>query len=65
MAYYRIIHGVQAQTGKENLPRLSIESLNAFKVFNLCREREFEQLADYVLGAIHSLAAGGCGRWWV
>lgn len=60
VAYYRkIIHGVQTQTGKENLPRLSIESLNAFKVFSLCREREFEQLADYVLGAIHSLAAGG------
>ena len=60
VAYYRkIIHGVQAQTGKENLPRLSIESLNAFKVFSLCREREFEQLADYVLDAIHSLATGG------
>lgn len=60
VAYYRkIIHGVQAQAGKENLPRLSIESLNAFTVFSLCRAREFDQLADYVLSAIRSLAAGG------
>ncbi|KAB2897005.1 MAG: amino acid racemase [Burkholderiaceae bacterium] len=60
VAYYRkIIHGVQAQAGKGNLPRLSIESLNAFTVFSLCRDREFDRLADYVLGAVRSLAAGG------
>ena len=60
VAYYRkIIHGVQAQAGKENLPSLSIESLNAFTVFHLCRQREFDQLADYVLAAVRSLAAGG------
>jgi aspartate racemase len=60
VAYYRkIIHGVQAHAGKENLPRLSIESLNAFTVFSLCRARAFDQLADYVLAAIRSLAAGG------
>lgn len=60
VSYYRkIIHGVQAQAGKENLPHLSIESLNAFTVFRLCRAQEFDQLADYVLGAIRSLAAGG------
>lgn len=60
VAYYRkIIHGVQAQAGRENLPRLSIESLNAFRVFQLCRSREFDQLTEYVLSAIHSLAAGG------
>lgn len=60
VAYYRkVIHGVQARTGKENLPPLSIESLNAFTVFSLCRARQFDQLADYVLGAIRSLAAGG------
>lgn len=60
VAYYRkIIHGVQVKAGKENLPRLSIESLNAFTVFSLCRRREFDQLTDYVLGAVRSLAAGG------
>lgn len=60
VAYYRkIIHGVQTQAGKENLPRLSIESLNAFTVFKLCRSREFDLLGEYVLSAIHSLAAGG------
>lgn len=60
VSYYRkIIHGVQLQAGKEHLPNLSIESLNAFTVFRLCRQQAFDQLADYVLGALHSLAAGG------
>lgn len=60
VAYYRkIIHGVQAKAGRENLPRLSIESLSAFTVFQLCRHREFDQLTDYVLAAVRSLAAGG------
>lgn len=60
VSYYRkIIHGVQLQAGKEHLPSLSIESLNAFTVFRLCRQQAFDQLADYVLGALHSLAAGG------
>lgn len=60
VAYYRkIIHGVQSKAGQENLPSLSIESLNAFTVFRLCRQQAFDQLADYVLGAVRSLAAGG------
>ncbi|MDO3623876.1 aspartate/glutamate racemase family protein [Ralstonia pseudosolanacearum] len=60
VAYYRkIIHGVQEKAGRENLPRLSIESLSAFTVFNLCRAKQFDQLAEYVLGALRSLAAGG------
>lgn len=60
VAYYRkIVHGVQLEAGKENLPRLSIESLNAFTVFSLCRNREFDRLAEYVLSALRSLAAGG------
>lgn len=60
VAYYRkIIHGVQEKTGRENLPRLSIESLSAFTVFNLCRAKQFDQLTDYVLGAVCNLAAGG------
>lgn len=58
--YYRkLIHGVQAQAGREQLPRLAIESLNAFTVFQLCRDQAFDQLSDYVLGAVRSLAAGG------
>lgn len=60
VSYYRkIIHGVQEKAGKGNLPPLAIESLNAFKVFSLCREQDFDQLTDYVLGAVRSLAAGG------
>lgn len=59
MYYRKIIHGIQQQAGKENLPRLSIESLNPFTVFSLCRQQAFEELADYVLAAIHNLAAGG------
>lgn len=60
VAYYRqIIHGVQQRAGRENLPRLAIESLSAFTVFSLCRAQRWDALADYVLAALHSLAAGG------
>lgn len=58
--YYRkIIHGVQARMGKENLPRVSIESLSAFQVFSFCRSGRLDDLERYVLDAIRSLAAGG------
>lgn len=60
VAYYRkIIHGIQAKAGREVLPPLSIESLNAFTVFRLCRENRLDALTDYVLGAVHNLAAAG------
>ncbi len=60
VAYYRkIIHGVQDRQGKENLPRVSIESLSAFQVFSFCRAGRLDDLENYVLDAIRNLAAGG------
>ena len=58
--YYRqIIHRVQDHKGKEFIPNLSIESLNAFEIFTFCKEKRFDDLARYVVGGIKSLADGG------
>lgn len=59
MYYRNIIHGVGEVMGRECLPRVTIDSLSAFEVFSFCRARRFDELADYILGAINNLAASG------
>ncbi|MGB6009623.1 aspartate/glutamate racemase family protein [Castellaniella sp.] len=60
VSYYRqIVEGVKGRMGHEVLPRLSIETLNAFNVFSLCKQKRFDDLANYVLEAINCLAAAG------
>lgn len=60
VSYYRqIVHGVKHKVGPEILPRLSIETLSAFNVFALCREKRYDDLAEYVLESINCLAAAG------
>lgn len=58
--YYRkIISGVQSKLGHEYLPKISIESLSAFKVFELCRSNKFDELTEYLLEALNSLEKSG------
>lgn len=60
VSYYRqLVQGVKQREGEHALPRLSIETLNAFQVFALCKQEKYDDLAAYVLEAIHSLAAAG------
>lgn len=60
ICYYRhIVQGVRERLGEHVLPRLSIETLNAFEVFSLCKENRLDELAAYILGAINDLAAAG------
>lgn len=58
--YYRdIVYGVQKALGKSLLPELTIESVNVFKVLNLCDEKKYDELAEYLIGAINNLAESG------
>lgn len=58
--YYRdIVYGVQEKTTKDFFPYLNIESLNVFDVFRYCQEKEYNELAEYILQAINRLALGG------
>lgn len=58
--YYRgIIEGVGKVAGAEVLPRLCIDSLSAFEVFRFCEAERYDDLCDYLLGAVRNLAAAG------
>lgn len=48
--YYRdIVYGVQEKTTKDFFPYLNIESLNVFDVFRYYQEKEYNELAEYIL----------------
>ena len=58
--YYRnIVYGVQKALNTPLFPELSIESVNVFKVLKLCDEKKFDELTDYLLSAINTLAKSG------
>jgi len=57
--YHDIVYGVQKRVGKHVFPELAIESVNVFKVLDLCRREEYRQLTDYLAGAVNNLALGG------
>lgn len=57
--YHDIVYGVQERMGKDFFPNLAIESVNVFEVLSLCGGRKYEELTDYLMRAIHNLAAGG------
>lgn len=60
VSYYRqLVEGVKQRLGDHILPKLSIETLNAFEVFAYCKQEQYDALAEYVLEGIHSLAAAG------
>lgn len=60
IAYYHdIVFGVQAQTGEQFFPDLSIESLNLFEIVKLCKEQKYNTLVNLFKTAVERLAASG------
>lgn len=57
--YHDIVYGVQEMLGKSMFPELSIESVNVFEVLRLCSEKQYDELADYLMVAINNLAKSG------
>lgn len=58
--YYRdIVYGVQEALGKPIFPELSIESVNVFKVLELCGEKKYDELTEYLMNAINNLSNSG------
>lgn len=57
--YHDIVYGVQERMGERSFPRLAIESVNVFEVLRLCGEEKYDELTDYLLDAVESLARGG------
>ena len=60
MMYYRdIVYGVKKRLGREAFPNLTVESLDVFRVLEMCGARDYEALAAYLGGAVERLAAAG------
>ena len=57
--YHDIVYGVQNALGESIFPELSIESVNVFKVLKLCGEKKYDEMTEYLLTAINSLAKSG------
>ena len=58
--YYRgIVYGVRERMGENVMPFLSMESVNVFDILVFCREKRYDDLAEYLLKAIGNLAAAG------
>lgn len=58
--YYRdIVYGVQEVLSKPMFPALSIESVNVFKVLELCGEKKYDELTEYLMSAINNLSNSG------
>lgn len=60
MLYYRdIVYGVQKRVGQGYFPGLTVESVNAYKVLELCKKQDYETLTEYLLDAVQDLGAAG------
>ena len=57
--YHDIVYGVQEAIGEQEFPELTIESVNVFKVLNLCGEKKYDELTEYLMRAIDNLAKSG------
>lgn len=57
--YHDIVYGVQEALGESIFPELSIESVNVFNVLKLCDEKKYDELTEYLMGAINNLAKSG------
>ena len=57
--YHDIVYGVQEALGKTLFPEFSIESVNVFEVLRLCGEKQYDELAEYLIEAINNLAKCG------
>lgn len=57
--YHDIVYGVQKRVGKSYFPPLTIESVNVFELLRLCEEQKYDEMTEYLLKAIDSLAKSG------
>lgn len=57
--YHGIVYGVNRKLGEKIFPELSVESVNVFKVLELCSEQNYSDLVDYLMNAINNLAKCG------
>lgn len=57
--YHDIVYGVQETLGEKRFPELSMESVNVFHLLNLCAETKYDELTEYLMGAINNLARSG------
>ena len=57
--YHDIVYGVQEALGEKRFPELSIESVNVFHLLNLCAEKKYDELTNYLMGAINNLTKSG------
>lgn len=57
--YDSIIYKVHDISGKKCFPEISLESIDLFRVVDLCKEERYDELTYYLLKAIKNLYASG------
>lgn len=57
--YHDIVYGVQKAVGTQFFPNLTIESINVFKLLELCQEGKYDDVVDYLMSAIEALVNAG------
>lgn len=57
--YHDIVYGVQKRVGEQFFPELTIESLNVFKLLELCGKRDYEAVTEYIMRGINHLVNAG------
>lgn len=57
--YTYIVYGVQERMGGRAFPPVTIESLDVYRVLDLCARRDFDTLVDYLGQGLDALAAAG------
>lgn len=55
--YHDIVYGVQERVGENIFPEITIESLNVFKLLELCKKEEYEAVTEYIMKGINHLIA--------
>ena len=55
--YHDIVYGVHKRCG--SFPELTIESVNVFRVLQLCSEQKYDEMTEYLMKAINNLASCG------
>ncbi len=57
--YHDIVYGVREKMGMNIFPNLTIENVNVFEVLNLCGQKKYDELAEYLMIAINNLIKSG------
>lgn len=50
---------MRERAGEAFFPRLTVESVHVFEVLRLCGEGTYDELTDYLMDAVYSLARAG------